>query len=60
MRGLSAALGSSPADDAVRAAFAAAQFTPGPPPAAALAEPPELFIGVPRADRAAAGQPQAR
>ncbi len=48
MRGLTAALGSTSADEAVRAAFAAAAFNLGPPPSAAgIVETPELFVGAP-------------
>ena len=47
MRGLSAALGSSQSDQAVRDAFAAVKFPLGPPPRSGVIEPPELFVGVP-------------
>jgi hypothetical protein len=48
MRGLSAALGSSPSDLAVGDAFASVGFPLGPPPSSAgVIETPELFVGVP-------------
>lgn len=47
-RGLSAALGDTDADDAVRDAFAAADFTLGSaPPSAGIVRTPELFVGTP-------------
>jgi len=48
-RGVSAAFGGAPADEAVRAAFDAVGFQFSPPPAAGIVQTPEIFVGVPYA-----------
>ena len=48
-RGVSAAFGGAPADEAVREAFDAVGFQFSPPPAASIVQTPEIFVGVPYA-----------
>jgi hypothetical protein len=54
LTGLSAALGDSAQDEAVRRAFSEAGIRLGPPPASGMVQAPEIFVG------AAAAEPQKR